>query len=227
MLKIRKRAPVNEQFIDLMFHIYRRWLEQEMENANTYPGGRQAYLRNNPFRFTRVSNLLRGGDGDGRAGKTYEITRLRALPYTDFKAVQYEWARYLVGETLPIIIHHHNCDYHLGPYRVYVAETAILNNNLNHIHMVPMKDPSVEHRFMHHTAYNRSGEGAHPLSYSTSTCWGDFGSAIKSYAADADVPELFRGLYLYLSRYNAGSPLTHIENIPFDTETPWEQYRAN
>lgn len=232
-LKIVKRAPVNEHFLNLMFNIYQRWMQSELQNAEHYPGGKKAYLRNNQMRLVRIRNLLNGGDGDGRSGKSYEITKLRALGYADYKAVRHDEINYLVGETQPIIIEVPEKNgrripggtYHLGPYRVYVGEDAILRGNMDQIHFIPLKAPDTQNRFMHHKAIS-NGE-THPLSYDTSTCWGDIGSAIKSYAADADVPELFRGLLFYMTRYNINSPLVNIHQMGWDVKTPWEQYRAH
>ena len=44
---------------------------------------------------------------------------------------------------------------------------------------------------------------------------------------DADIPELFRGLHFYLTRYNISSPLININGLGWDTETPWEVWHAN
>jgi hypothetical protein len=130
-----------------------------------------------------------------------------------------------MGETEPIVINHRREDYHLGVYQVYVSTDAILRGNLDDIHMVPLKSPRTENRFPHHRC--APIENRHPLDFTTRTCWGNFGSTIKPFASDADIPELFRGLYVYLSRYNAGSPLISIERLGWDTETPWEAWNAN
>jgi hypothetical protein len=231
-LKIEKRAVVNEHFLDLMSGTYAAWMRQEGRNAKAFPAGEKAYMERNRLRHARIHNLLHGGDGDGRSGKTYEITKLRGLPYTSFKAIQHEGMQYLVGETKPVVIDvGHNTrriperSYHLGAYRVYVPQSSVLFGNLDAIHMLPLKAPGTERRFMHHRAYQ--DEADHPLSYRTSTCWGDIGSTVKSYAADADIPELFRVLWLYLTRYNISSPLININGLGWDTETPWEVWHAN
>jgi hypothetical protein len=232
-LKIVKRAQVNENFLGLMLHIYQRWMQAEGRIAETYPGGKKNYFAQNRMRHVRINNLLHGGDGDGRSGKTYEITKLRALHYTDFKAIRHGDVNYLVGETIPIIIDHVEKNhrgvpdrvYHLGPYRVYIAESVVLDGRLDQVHMIPLKCPGTINRSPHHRA--AINDEHHPLSYTTSTCWGDFGTAIKSYAADADIPELFRGLFLYLSRYNPNSPLIDIHRMDWDVETPWEQFNAH
>ena len=75
-LKIEKRAAVNEHFLNLMSSTYAEWMKQEERNAKTYPAGERAYMQRNRLRHARIQNLLHGGDGDGRSGKTYEITKL-------------------------------------------------------------------------------------------------------------------------------------------------------
>jgi hypothetical protein len=232
MLQRKKLAQVDEHFVNIMFSIYRAWMDDHHHNAERWPAGEQAYFERNAMKLARVQNLLNGADGDGRSGKTYEITKLRALSYVNFKAVQHAGIRYLCGQTKPIVIevgkNARRIDegtYYLGPYKVYVAEAAILEGNLDKIHMVPLKAPHTQYRFMHHTAYAYSAE--HPLDYSTSTCWGTFGTIIKTYAVEADIPELFRALYMYLSRYDITSPLTDINLLGWDTSTPWEEFHAN
>jgi hypothetical protein len=227
-LKIQKRALVEDHFISLMMSIYKSWMEREVTNAQNHPAGQEVYMQRNAMRHARIINMLNGGDGGGRSGLTYEITKLRALPFTHFKAIANNGKNYLVGETKPILIdvgmnsrRIEQRVYHLGVYRVYVSANAMLTNNLTDIHMIPLKSPNTSSRFMHHTAFPEAGE--HPLSFRTNTCWGDIGSVIKSYVADADIPELFRGLGFYLARYNISSPLVSINNLGWDTETPWEE----
>jgi len=224
-LKLKKRADVDGYFLSLMDRIYKDWMAKEERVARTWPGGCEAYMERNRLRHARILNLLHGGDGHGRSGRTYEITKLRSLSYARFTAIRHDGQAYLMGETTPIVIQHAREDYHLGVYQVFVATGAILQGNLNQIHMIPLKAPKTNNRFMHHLAYENDSE--HPLDYRTNTCWGNFGSTIKPYAEDADIPELFRGLYVYLARYNAGSPLRRIESLGWDTETPWEAWNAD
>jgi hypothetical protein len=232
MLQRKKLAQVDEHFVNLMYSIYRAWMDGHHHNAQRWPGGEAAYFERYAMKFARVQNLLHGADGEGRSGKSYEITKLRALDYVGFKAIQRGDVRYLVGETKPIVIEVGRNSrritegiYHLGPYKVYVAEAAILDGNLNQIHMVPLKAPYTQSRFMHHTAFQNEAE--HPLDYRTNTCWGTFGTIIKTYAVEADIPELFRALYMYLSRYDINSPLVNIDAIGWDVTTPWEEFHAN
>ena len=228
MLELTKRASVNEHFLTLAFHIYEQWMENEEKNARTYPAGAEVYRDRNAMRHARIINLLHGGDGDGRSGKQYEVTKLRVLPFTEFSAISHGGTPYLVGQTKPIVINVGvnsrripEGDYHLGAYRIYIPPSVILKGNIDYIHMVPVKAPFTENRFMHHRAYE---EGDHYLDYRTSTCWGNFGTTIKPLAVDADIPELFRGLFLYLSRYNIASPLVNINNMGWDVTTPWEEF---
>jgi hypothetical protein len=232
MLKRKKLAQVDDHFVNLMFGIYRAWMDGHHHNAQRWPGGEAAYFERYAMKFARVQNLLNGADGDGRSGKTYEITKLRALDYVGFNAIQHEGVRYLVGETKPIVVEVEKDSrgiqagtYHLGPYKVYVAEAVILDGNLTKIHMVPLKSPYTERRFMHHTAFQNEAE--HPLDYRTNTCWGTFGTIVKTYAVEADIPELFRALYMYLSRYDISSPLVDINRLEWDVTTSWEEFHAN
>jgi hypothetical protein len=232
MLKRKKLAQVDEHFVNLMFDIYHGWMDNHRHNASRWPGGEEAYFERNSMKLARVQSLLHGADGDGRSGRTYEITKLRALQFVDFKAVGRGEIRYLVGQTKPIVIEVgrnsrriEEGTYHLGPYKVYVADEAILEGNLDAIHMVPLKAPFAQNRFMHHTSFINGAE--HPLDYRTHTCWGSFGTIIKTYAVEADIPELFRALYMYLSRYDISSPLANIDTLGWDVKTPWEEFHGN
>ena len=224
-LKLKQLATVDEHFLGLEKQIYQEWRDQEKEQAAMWPGGERQYMDINKLRLARIARLLRGENGDGRSGVGYEITKLRGLPFSLFTAYSFRETLYLMGQTHPIIIHHRGEVYDLGPYEIHISTEVILNGNLNKIHMIPKKAPLVSDRFMHHTAYPQ-GE-TYPLAYKTNTCWGDFGSTINSFVVDADIPELFRGLQVYLSRYNAASPLKSIERLSWDTRTPWEKYHAN
>ena len=147
MLELTKRASVNEHFLTLAFHIYEQWMENEEKNARTYPAGAEVYKDRNAMRHARIINLLHGGDGDGRSGKQYEVTKLRVLPFTEFSAISHGGTPYLVGQTKPIVINvGENSrripegDYHLGAYRIYIPPSVILKGNIDYIHMVPVKD---------------------------------------------------------------------------------------
>jgi len=226
-LKLKKLAVIDEHFASLTDQVYRLWMDKEERQAQTWPAGYKNYMQKNRLRHARILNLLHGGDGNGRSGRSYEYTKLRALPYSAFTAVQHGSQSYLAGDTHPIIIRHQSQDYHLGVYRVFVGVAAIVDGNLNKIHMVPLKAPHATRRFMHHNA--TGDDDMHPLDFRTNTCWGTFGSTIKPYALDADIPELFRGLQIYLSRYDAGSPLpgSSIDRLGWDTKTPWEEWNAD
>lgn len=226
-LKIKQLARVDEHFAALMNQVYQEWMQKEERAAQTWPSGEENYMERNRLRHARIVNLLHGGDGNGRSGRSYEFTKLRALPYSSFTAAQHNDQLYLIGETHPVIIKHRGENYHLGVYRVCVGTDAILQGNLNKIHMIPLKAPRARRRFMHHNA--TGDDDMHPLDFRTNTCWGSFGSTIKPYAIDADIPELFRGLQIYLSRYDAGSPLpgSSIDRLGWDTDTPWEEWNAD
>ena len=185
----------------------------------------------------KALSVIRVEHSDGRTGAEYEITRLRSLEYTQFTTVVHtnEWGteRYLVGITKPVTITHQNEIRHrrkwvatgdpkkffLGPYAIYIPFSGFENNQTNGIHFIPTKAPNSLSRHMHHVANRGGNEGKHPLDMRTSTCWGGFGSSVSSLVDICDIPELYRYLYLYVSRYDMHSPMNRIEELDFDTTT--------
>jgi hypothetical protein len=158
---------------------------------------------------------------DGRSGLNYEITRLRTLDtlYTSFDTFLYDDIPYFTGRTRPVIIQHAGREYHLGVYKVYVPRMRFVNST-GLEHFVPLKFPNSLKRHPHHKAYKNNG---HPLLNDPGTCWGSFGMIISGILADADIPEYFRQVGIYLGRYNPSSPLISggINGVDFDTREPW------
>jgi hypothetical protein len=138
-------------------------------------------------------------------------------------------------ETLP---------YHLGPYKVCIPMATFNRRGIDGVHFVPLKNPLSYNRHPHHHA-NFHSEGnypnnvrfdkiVHPLQDAPSTCWGNYGALFAALVADGDIPELFRQFYIYLTRYNAGSPLigsgmslNHrghgIQCVDFDYTNEWKE----
>jgi hypothetical protein len=229
-LKLQQRATVDDKFIALDREVYQMFLRREKNNAASFPGGREAYLKSHAGAHAIALSVLRK-DGDGsRAGMDYEITRLRALPYARFTVAEHH-GPWLVGITKPITIEHDEYGltqkvFHLGCYAVYVPFRALEDQDATAMHFVPIKNTMSLYRHPHHridlwgshSAYNDATEAPlHPLDKHIATCWGGFGGAIGGLLDIVDIPDLFRHIYLYLSRYDRGSPLVQIERLDFDT----------
>ena len=45
------------------------------------------------------------------------------------------------------------------------------------------------------------------------TCWGGFNGIVSAVLYDFDLVEIFRNIWIYLNRYNPGSPLRRISEI--------------
>ena len=84
-----------------------------------------------------------------------------------------------------------------------------------------LKNPKANNRFPHHYCEKRYDDDVHPLDRSIYTCWGSFSAPIAVQLNALDVPELFRTLQIYLSRYDPHSPLRYIDELDFDSRTPW------
>jgi hypothetical protein len=142
-------------------------------------------------------------------------TALRALPYTEYAVkehnrTEYDWdarqdvvvhGTYLYGLSQDVTIPSAGKKFGMGPYQVWVPVTAFAKNGHKDYQFIPNLAPTSYYRTPHHHA----GGASNP--FNSGTCWGGFGGIVKSMTAEGDVPELFRSIYIYLSRYDAGSPL--------------------
>ena len=242
-MKFAPRAIIDDAFISVMLKVYKSILRKktnELETASRYRRGeeniRPVIARLDPI----IKNI-----NDGRTGMDYEKTRLRILPFAHYSALNYDGSLWLTGKTRPIIIESFGTTYHMGPYKVCIPVSAFADNSLDYIHFIPLKNVKSYNRHPHHHAnfpgdnhfvyYFKEGEDegkiVYPLADKPSTCWGNYGAILLACMADGDIPELFRNFYIYLTRYDSGSPLIHLANssahgiecVDFDTTTPWEE----
>ncbi len=228
---ITPRATIDDAFVEWTKDVYRTSLLREKEKAERYPSGKARYLKERAPAHARALNVLTVAHSDGRSGMEYEKTRLRSLPYSRFTVVERNGERYGVGITKPITIvmpegELHAGTWHLGPYAVYVPFSAVENQNAGEFHFIPIKNPKANNRFPHHYCESHYDEDTHPLDRRVYTCWGSFSSTITTLLDALDVPELFRTLQIYLSRYDPHSPLRYIDELDFDTRSPWVAARS-
>ena len=223
---ITPRATIDDAFTEWMKDAYMTYLLHEKEKAVRHPGGKDRYLKERAPAHARALKVLQVAHSDGRMGMEYEKTRLRSLPYARFTVVERNGERYGAGVTKPILItmpegEMHAGTWHLGPYAVYVPFSAIEEQNAGRFHFIPLKNPKANNRFPHHYCEKRYDDDVHPLDRSIYTCWGSFSAPIAVQLDALDVPELFRTLQIYLSRYDPHSPLRYIDELDFDTRSPW------
>ena len=243
-MKFAPRAIIDDGFITIMLEAYRIVLNRkttELEHGNRY--GNTTGIQPVINRLTPILN----GVNDGRSGMDYEKTRLRILPFTHFSALDYGGQFWMIGQTHPIIIKAtetdyetrkaFTMDYHLGPYKVCIPFATFNRRGIDGVHFVPLKNPLCYNRHPHHHANWRDYNDQtinHPLENNPSTCWGNYGSLLAALVADGDIPELFRQFYVYLTRYNASSPLigsgyslNHrghgIQCVGFDYTQEWKE----
>jgi hypothetical protein len=240
-MKLAPRAIVDDAFIHVMLSVYRSILTKknaELATASRYAGN-QGNVKPIIARLTPIID----GINIGRVGLDYEKTRLRILPFTKFSALIYGGQTWLTGRTVPVIITDNGQAYHMGPYKICIPVSTFERGSLDYIHFIPLKFPTSYNRHPHHhgnnpseahfVSYALANKIIYPLADKPGTCWGNYGALIVAIANDGDIPELFRQLYIYLTRYNPASPLIHemgtgrfspgsINWIDFDTTKPWE-----
>ena len=231
---LAKRASIDDAFMSVALQVYAQILRKKQNELSRNSGFYGAQANIQPV-ISRLIPIVKNVN-NGRTGLDFEKTRLRILPYTNFSALEYGGTTWLTGKTVPVIIKENGVDYQMGPYKVCVPLSTFENGNLNGIHFIPMKMPLSYNRHPHHHAeYPSTGTRAisHPLANYPRTCWGNYGAILSAIINDGDIPEMFRQFYIYLTRYNAASPLIHdmggdyrkrgIECIDFDTSKPWEE----
>lgn len=160
------------------------------------------------------------------------VTRLKQLDYKSFSAIKNGGSIYLKAETHPLVIDYPNRidrpeKYAIGAYAIYCKLDSLLRGDISQIHFIPLRQPTVDPQqisdgwachflHLHHKAIYKKelSERSNPLSYEPQTCWGSFGSVIPEVAADGDLVELYRMLYLFLTIHNPASPLVYIRELP-------------
>lgn len=172
-------------------------------------------------------------DGAKRGGFAGIMMRMRRLPFDKFylksRVSQFtgeqDWIFGLTREIEWTIEGMHrgrsgarvqNVRYSLGKYYIAILAQAIGTHNPT-FHLMPESDPTTAQRHMHHhvDAGSRGNMGrTNPLDWAAANCYGTYDSAIKGTFINADIPELFRMLYLFTQAMNPDSPLLELSQLP-------------
>jgi hypothetical protein len=210
-IKIAPRATISDDFKQAMDTIYRAKLEK-LSRDFKYSDSR-SFMR----RYGRTIALLKANLTNPQA-RDMLYTRLRGLPYTAFDFVVHCDYPYLHGTTKDIVIEHNSRQYSFGEYQVYVPLTffpamrssfssQVKGHEPDGFQFVPVRNPLAHSRTPHHTASQPGAGVTDPLMMIAYTCWGGFSSIIMALGDECDIVELFRSIAIYLTRYDAGSPL--------------------
>lgn len=220
-IRIAERAKITQEFRDAVVTLCVERLKQIRQDMAAKDG-----IQLSLFKKSMGPTIVRLGKlaKDPASGMDMILTRLRGLPYTTFEVMSYNSAnpdvQFLVGTTKDVEIRYGATIYNMGPYSVRIPFSNIVgtyNRKAPRLpgeswHFIPLKADERQH-----------GDYRHPHHYgkwptSAQTCWGDFNPLIFSLTQAADIPELFRTIYIYLTRYDAHSVLHgHVENGYF----PW------
>jgi hypothetical protein len=175
-------------------------------------------------------------DGAVRGGMADIRMRMRRLPYEKFylksrKSTmgQQTWLIGLTREAIATVEGQHRGksgqmvegprSYDMGKYFVAVLCEAIGTHNPT-FHLMPQANPTTMARHMHHHVHSSMGVDGktNPLDWTPANCFGSFQGAIYGTFLNADVPELFRMLYLFVSTLNPASPLLNLAQLPHVVE---------
>jgi hypothetical protein len=213
-IRIATRATISDAFKEKWMEVCRQRLLKMKNVIDDAP----PYVRDGlKQRINPKAQRLIGIIND-KSKLDREITKLRSLPYAAFDYQNYKGREFLYGKTKEIIITASaRQKYDAGEYGVYAPLSRLVEGSLNSNvswHFIPFREPKSHQRTPHH--HNGwHNEGLHPLETNSATCWGSFGPVIPSILEDGDVVELFRILYIYVSRYDPHSPLGGISPMSF------------
>lgn len=214
-------AQVDPAFIAMMKQIWKkRWSVLNGEIKSQDPRFRSYIAKKNAPQMSRLKALC-----TSPIALDKELTRLRGLSYERFYIRQYNEKKWMVGLTRPIVMSDGTRLYQAPRYFVYVPEEVDTKGTEAKFHFIPEGHELVSARHPHHKAqtfdYNEYGrrveiDTSHikdPLDWSSSTCWGSFGTIASNCIAAGDIVDLYRNLYIYLTRIDQSSLLT----IPFSS----------
>jgi hypothetical protein len=170
-------------------------------------------------------------DGARRGGMADVRMRMRRLPFEKFYLKERSLASgdqtWMIGLTKQIIttiegmhIGKHNArvgttDYDMGKYFIAILCNAIGSSQPT-FHLLPQSNPTTSARHMHHhvSDYRGGKTGTNPLDWAPANCYGSFHGPIHGSFQNADIPELFRMLYLFTKTLNPASPLLQLSALP-------------
>lgn len=172
-------------------------------------------------------------DGAKRGGFSDVVMRMRRLPFERFylksrmssHSGQQDWIIGLTRTIITIVNGRHRgvkgnlvetTKYDMGKYFVAVLCQAIGTHQPT-FHLMPESNPTTMARHMHHhVSTGRHGNlgKTNPLDWTPANCYGTFNAPISGTFLNADIPELFRMLYLFTSALNPDSPLLDLPQLP-------------
>lgn len=180
---------------------------------------------------TGGGNVISGAKRGGFSGI---MMRMRRLPFEKFylkerKSQSGRKQEWMIGLTRPIITEitgsHHGKSgrtvgttrYDMGKYFIAILCDDIGTHNTT-FHLLPERNPSTQARHMHHHVDSRFDRdqniSKNPLDWTPHNCFGSFAGGIKGSFLNADIPELFRMLYMFTKVLNPQSPLLRLPALP-------------
>ena len=215
---IKHRARVDQRFVDEVISLAQ---ERAADFAKTLAIRKEnSYYQDDIFRgmerstISWVRDLARGKQSE--AALDQELARLYTSKYECFGVQEYNGTTYLWGKTLDVVMEvvgrgrygrpSPGTKFDIGPYFVYVPRNAFINQAYSGVHWIPARDVMSTRRHPHHKAYEPTNE--HPLSMPTNTCAGGFTRIFNVNLANMEIAGMFRSCYIFLTRYDTGSPLT-------------------
>lgn len=192
-IRVAHRAQVEDDFAEL----YQRFLHSQIDRAKQLLDRLGDRAKSQPaWEAAKRAHRVLHSEGTLRANWDHELTRLRALPYEKFFVHRQQGISFFAGITRDLVIKGGGTSYDAGEYLVLIRASMMAQ-----FHLLPVDDITRHARHPHHT-------GSGDLTVPANTCFGSF-TALPAILDFGDLPESFRALHIFLSRYNPHSPLTH------------------
>ena len=229
-MRIKHRAKVSSEFTDTIASLAQE-RAQDLAKTLTLRSESTLYRRNiyrgmHPSTIYWVRDLARGGQTNDALDQ--ELARLYTSKYKQFGVQEYNDIVYFWGETLDVVmevagVRHRRrrrrysqyghgyapgTKFDIGSYFVYVPRDAFMAQTYSGVHWIPARKTMSTNRHPHHTATVLNSNIRHPLNMSPYTCSGGFSTIFAVNLANMEVAGMFRSCYIFLARYNTGSPLT-------------------
>ncbi len=212
-LKIHDRTEIEPAFMDLMKDLWKeRWTALNREIKEADPRFRPMHIKKNAVVMTRLK-----ANCTDKAALDHEKTQLITLPYIRFWTLQHDGMDWMAGLTKPILMTDGGAQRWQGPrYTVYIPRNVFQRGTDAHFHFVPEGSELIHDRHPHHTASMPSSTTYDPLDMNPYTCWGDFGTIASACIRAGEITNLFRTIYVYLTRVNLRSLLCYtFQSTPF------------
>lgn len=203
-------ATIQPDFEPAMIALYRRKLAEMVKMARV-----SRRMDENQQRVARyIRDYLKSAEERERI-----VTVLRGLPFTEYGVRKHGGLTWFYGLTQPIVMDEFTGydattvqrKWDIGPYYIFISDQYMLGGSTDEAHMIPLRKLNAVNRHPHHIVQRPADN---PIACKVHTCVGNWGPMLLGLKNNFNLPELFRTYYIFLARFNEGSPLANPRRYP-------------